>query len=90
MGKRMKQQEKVVEKEVRKILVEEATLESMEKEIPKMKVITPSEISDKYGIRVSIAKSILKRLEEKGLIKLVSSDRRLKVWTGTRAEAAAS
>ncbi|MBS7247658.1 MAG: eS25 family ribosomal protein [Candidatus Jordarchaeales archaeon] len=89
MGKRMKQQEKVVEKEVRKILVDEATLESIEKEVPKMKVITPSEVSDKYGVRVSVAKSILKRLEEKGLIKLVSSDRRLKVWTGARAEAAA-
>lgn len=90
MGKRMKQQEKAVEKEVRSILVDEATLEAMEKEIPKMRVITPSEISDKYKIRVSVAKSILKRLEEKGAIKLVSSDKRLKIWTGTKAEAAAS
>ncbi|MBS7287231.1 MAG: 40S ribosomal protein S25 [Candidatus Freyarchaeota archaeon] len=90
MGKKMKQQEKVVEKEVRSILVDEETLEAMEKEIPKMRVITPSEISDKYKIRVSVAKSILKRLEEKGAIKLVSSDKRLKIWTGTKAEAAAS
>ncbi len=90
MGKKMKQEEKVVEKEVRKVMVDEAILESIEKETPKMKVITLSEISDKYGIRVSTAKLILKRLEEKGLIKLVSSDRRLKIWTGTKAEAAAS
>lgn len=90
MGKKMKkEQEKVVEKEVRSVLVDEKMLETMEKEIPRMRVITPSEVSDKYGIRVSVAKAILKRLEEKGLIKLVSSDKRLKVWVGSKAEAAA-
>ncbi len=90
MGKKMKKEEKPVEKEVRSILVDENLLKTMEKEIPKMKVITPSEVSDKYGIRVSVAKSILKNLEAKGIIKRVISDKRLKVWVGVGVETAAS
>ena len=89
MGKKMKKaQEKVVEKEVRNILIDETILETMEKEIPRMKVITPSEVSDKYGLRVSVVKCILRDLERKGLIKLVAGNKRIKIWMGMQAKEA--
>ena len=40
-------------------------------EIPKNKLITPSYVSDKLKINVSLARASIKELEEKGLIKRV-------------------
>ncbi len=66
------------------IISEEQKLE-MEKEIPTMRVITPSAIAQKYGIRVSIAKAVLTELEAKGLIRQVSSEGKFKLYSKTSA-----
>jgi len=54
----------------------------VEREIRKSEdpYITPFTISQKYGIKVSSAKRILKLLEEKGLIQLVSHTRRVRAY----------
>jgi ribosomal protein S25 len=57
----------------------------MEKEITTMRVITPSAIAQKYGVRVSIAKAVLTELEMKGLIHRVNSEGKLKLYTKTPA-----
>jgi ribosomal protein S25 len=66
------------------IISEEQKLE-MEKEITTMRVITPSAIAQKYGVRVSIAKAVLTELEMKGLIHRVNSEGKLKLYTKTPA-----
>lgn len=79
--KKWTKEPKAVEKEVRKVMLDEELKSTMEEEIPKMSLITPSIISAKYKIRVSTAKEILRELENKGKLRLVEQNRRLKVYT---------
>ncbi|MHA2298203.1 MAG: hypothetical protein ACXAEU_02600 [Candidatus Hodarchaeales archaeon] len=44
-------------------------------------VITPQSIAEQHDIRVSVAKQILKELEEKGKAKLVDSCSRIRIYT---------
>lgn len=53
----------------RDLFVPKETRDNIEKAIPKMKFITPSELSQKFGIRVSSAKDMLKELEKKKVVK---------------------
>ena len=43
----------------RALLVSDEVQKSMEKEIPKISVVTPTFVAEKYGIRVSVAKKVL-------------------------------
>ncbi len=79
--KKWTKEPKAVEKEIRKILVDEELKSTIEEEIPKMKLITPTIISGKYNIRVSIAKEIISDLENRGKLKIVDHNRRIKVYT---------
>lgn len=61
--------------------MDEELKSTIEEEMLKMKVITPTSISGKYNIRVSLAKEIISDLEHKGKIKLVDQNPRIKVYT---------
>jgi ribosomal protein S25 len=65
----------------RTLLVSTEQKQEMEKEIPSMRVITPSTVAQKYGVRVSIAKAVLTELEAKQLIKKVSTGGKFKLYT---------
>ena len=69
----------------RELIISEEQKQEMEKEIPTMRVITPSAIAQKYGVRVSIAKAVLTELEMKGLIHRVASDGKFKLYSKTPA-----
>ncbi|MHA1754563.1 MAG: eS25 family ribosomal protein [Candidatus Odinarchaeia archaeon] len=75
-----------IEKNIREVEVKAEILENIKKEVPKMKVITPNQVATKYNIRLSVARDILGSLAEKGLIKQVGSNRRLKLYTKVAAE----
>ena len=49
-------------------------------EIKKMPVVTPNEIAGKYDIRVSSAKKLLDTMLEEGIMELVSSTSRLRIY----------
>lgn len=53
----------------RDLFIPKEIQDKLEKEIPRMKYVTPSELSQKYGIRVSAAKEFLKSMEKKHVIK---------------------
>ncbi len=53
----------------RDLFIPKEIQDKLEKEIPRMRYITPSELSQKYGIRVSAANEFLKNLEKKHVIK---------------------
>ncbi len=57
-------------------------LKELEEDYSKRKnfVVTPQEIAAKQDIRVSVAKQLLDDLEEKKIVKLETSNRRLKVY----------
>lgn len=69
----------------RELVISEEQKQEMEKEIPTMRVITPSAIAQKYGVRVSIAKAVLTELESKGLIRRVISEGKFKLYSKTSA-----
>jgi ribosomal protein S25 len=45
------------------------------------KYLTPFVVSEKFGIRLSIAKQVLNRLAEMRLVKLVSGNSKLRIFT---------
>ncbi|MEM3712561.1 MAG: hypothetical protein QXR97_03380 [Thermoproteota archaeon] len=50
-----------------------------------LKVITPYVVFTQTGLRLGEAKRLLKRLEEKGLLKKVNEENRLPLYTHTQA-----
>ncbi|MFX1474415.1 MAG: eS25 family ribosomal protein [Promethearchaeota archaeon] len=72
---------KVHETVRRTLLISTEQKQEMEKEIPSMRVITPSIVAQKYGVRVSIAKAVLIELEAKHLIRKVISGGKFKLYT---------
>lgn len=84
-GKKSEPKVKSHEAVRRELIISEEQKQEIEKEIPKMRVITPSSIAQKFGIRVSIAKAILNEQESKGVIKKVTSQGRFKLYTKTSA-----
>jgi small subunit ribosomal protein S25e len=69
----------------RTLLVSTEQKQEMEKEIPSMRVITPSIVAQKYGVRVSIAKAVLAELEAKQLIRKVITGGKFKLYTKVSA-----
>lgn len=49
-------------------------------ELKKMKVLTPHSVASRLGLRLSVAKQVLKELERKGIVKYVSKSRNLKIY----------
>ncbi|MHA1822112.1 MAG: hypothetical protein ACTSU2_08200 [Promethearchaeota archaeon] len=58
----------------------------LREQLPRMKTIIPNEVAIRNDIRVSTIKKLIKDLEKEGLVKRVSSSRRLKIYTGTKAK----
>ncbi len=63
--------------------VDKEVLEKIKKDLEKAKVITPSEIASRHGIKVSLAKAILRLMEQEGKIKLVMGDSKQKIYCKT-------
>eukprot|EP01084_Bolivina_argentea_P009134 17088_1 len=63
------------------VLWDPATIEKLEKDVPKYKVITPSIVSDRLKVSVALATQGLKHLAEKKLVKLVSNSAKFKIYT---------
>jgi small subunit ribosomal protein S25e len=63
------------------VLFDKATVAKLENEVPKYKVITPSIISDRLKLTVSLALAGLKYLAKKKLIRLVSTSSKFRVYT---------
>lgn len=64
----------------RSLIVSEQQKQDMEKEIPAMRVITPSAVAQKYGVRLSIAKAVLAELEARGTIKRIATEGRFRLY----------
>ena len=49
-------------------------------DLKKMKVITPYTIANRFELRLSIARQLLKELENKGMIEFVSRSQNLQIY----------
>lgn len=64
----------------RALLVSEEVQKSIEKEIPRMSVVTPTFVAEKYGIRVSVAKKVLEEMTSKGIFQKQFKSSRLTIY----------
>ena len=75
---------------VRDLTPDEDTKKKIDAEVKRAKGITPAYLADKYNIRVSTAKKILREAEENKIVEQIISSRRTKVYSATSAKAAES
>jgi len=75
----------VEEKGVRAYLVPPELVEEMKKHVVKARVITPQSLAMKYGIRVSVARRLLRQWEREGLVVYIDGNSRLRIYTGAKA-----
>lgn len=50
------------------------------REVVKTSYVTPYQLASKSGIKISVARKVLKELEEKGLLKLIDKNRRIAIY----------
>lgn len=68
------------ERAQREIMLEDDLIKTLKAEVPKMKMITLALIAQKYNLRISVAKLILKELIETEKIKPYFETNKLKVF----------
>lgn len=54
--------------------------EKIANEVKKMKTLTPFAVAARFNIRLSVAKDLLRQLEQQGIIQFVSRSRNLKIY----------
>jgi ribosomal protein S25 len=68
---------------IRDLVPDDDTKKKINGELKRAKGITPSYLADKYNIRVSTAKRILREAEANNIVKKVISSRRTKVYSAS-------
>merc|ERR1711976_809420 len=63
------------------VLMDKETEEKLMKEVPTYKLITTSVVSDRLKVNGSLARRLMRLLEEKGMIKCISNHGRQKIYT---------
>eukprot|EP01016_Furgasonia_blochmanni_P054533 TRINITY_DN8_c0_g4_i1.p1 TRINITY_DN8_c0_g4~~TRINITY_DN8_c0_g4_i1.p1 ORF type:complete len:222 (-),score=91.01 TRINITY_DN8_c0_g4_i1:75-659(-) len=81
-GKKKWSKGKVKEKLALAVFFDQATFDKLNSDIPKLKLITPSIVSDKLKVNMSIARRGIRYLKEKGLIKNVDHHASFPLCTG--------
>jgi small subunit ribosomal protein S25e len=81
LEQQLKQQMKKAEQREKKtqvsLLVDESLINRAIKEVTGLNIITPYVLASKLGVNVSIAKRIMKELISRGMLTLVSKNRRV-------------
>ena len=63
------------------VMFDKATLDKLNNEVPKYKVITPQVVSDRLKIAVSVAAAGLRHLASKKVIKVVCTSSKWRVYS---------
>ena len=71
---------KTKERLERALLIPEDVQEQILTDLPKMKYITSTQLSLKYGIKISVIKPFLRELEAQNRINLVLGNSRIKIY----------
>ena len=66
---------------IRDLTPDEETRKKIDGELSRAKGVTPAYLADKFNIRVSVAKKILREAETNNIIKLISKSRRTSVYS---------
>ncbi len=74
---------------IRDLSPDEETKKKIDGELSRAKGVTPAYLADKYNIRVSAAKRILREAEANNIIKCISKSKRTSVYSATKNKPAA-
>ncbi len=66
---------------IRDLTPDEETKKKIDGELSRAKGVTPAYLADRYNIRVSTAKKILREAEAKNIVKCISKSRRTTVYS---------
>ncbi len=69
-----------VEKKVGSVDLPELKENELLAELSKMKAITPFQVSSRYNVKISVAKTLLSKMEQRGFIKLAANNGKLKIY----------
>jgi small subunit ribosomal protein S25e len=68
------------EKKVAGITPPDIKSEKVLSELKKLKVLTPYTVASRFDLRLSVARGVLKELQQKGIIQFVSGSRNTKIY----------
>lgn len=68
----------------RDLFPDDETKKKIDDDIAKARGVTPEYLANKYNIRVSLAKKMLKEAEANNIIELISNSRRTKVYSAVK------
>ena len=74
---------------IRDLAPDEDTKKKIDGELTRAKGVTPAYLADKYNIRVSAAKKILREAEAKNIVKCISKSKRTSVYSAASEKPAA-
>jgi small subunit ribosomal protein S25e len=84
MKEKKVKEEKREEKKEKKIsspLLPLEVVKQLENELNNIKCLTPYVLASKFGLKIGVAKSVLKELESRGVLKCVARGSRISVYT---------
>jgi len=61
-------------------VVDPKILDQIQKEVPKMKFVTPYLLYSKYNLKYSVSKDILESMAKQGTLRLMRSGRRVNIY----------
>jgi len=69
------------EKRISSPLLPLEVVKQLENELNNIKCLTPYVLASKFGLKIGVAKSVLRELESKGVLKCVARGSRISVYT---------
>ncbi|MCC6042968.1 MAG: hypothetical protein LM598_05005 [Candidatus Verstraetearchaeota archaeon] len=69
------------EKRISSPLLPLEVVKQLENELNNIKCLTPYVLASKFGLKIGVAKSVLKELESRGVLKCVARGSRISVYT---------
>jgi len=63
----------------------QASMDAVYRELAKQPYVTPYLVANMFGLKLSAAKRALRELESRGMLKLVSANRRVRIYVPVKA-----
>ncbi len=80
-AKEKKEKEEKREKRITSPLLPLEVAKQLENELNSMKCITPHALAMRFGLKIGVAKNVLKELEQRGILKCVARSSRISIYT---------
>lgn len=76
-----KEREERREKKITSPLLPLEVAKQLENELNSIKCITPHALATRFGLKIGVAKSVLRELEQRGILRCVAKGSRISIYT---------